>query len=186
MGKMKTKRIMKTSSMRVSNPRGFTTDRATDSCCSYAAILPHGICPHGYYCGLRRLLAPANIYYILYCKFVYCIVHQFVTRLVSCLTPWVCNVVAIVVTPRKGGLGEYILVCFESAWHGLLSSPPPPPAEEAIIAFLDQNDAEAQEETRFVIPAGTDFSAVDDDDVFDGFTRRRRRRPRQKSLSPPG
>ena len=31
------------------------------------AVPHHGICPHGYYCGLRRLGAPANIYYIIYC-----------------------------------------------------------------------------------------------------------------------
>ena len=64
MGKMKTLGMMKTSSMGVNNPRGFTPDRATGGCCSCVAVTQHGICPHGYYCALRRFRAPANIYYI--------------------------------------------------------------------------------------------------------------------------
>ena len=80
---------MKDFLMGVSDPRGFPTDRSIGGCCSCVAVPQHGICPHGYYGALRRLRAPANIHDILYCKFVHCIVHQFVTRLVSCLTPWV-------------------------------------------------------------------------------------------------
>ena len=50
----------------------------------------------------------------------------------------------------------------------LAPNPRPPPAEEAITTFLDRNGAEAEEENRLLIPAGPDFSAVGDDDVFDG------------------